>query len=499
MNNEKLLLQIDKFNEVKVLVIGDIMLDNFIYGEVNRISPEAPVPIFKFKNNEEILGGAGNVVANLSSLGCNVKFIGIVGADENGRKLSKLLSNIRVNCHLLKLKDYKTITKTRLISQHNHILRFDEEEKLPIIEALIPRFEKILVKVLKDVDIVLISDYNKGLLTSRTTQIIINYCNQMNKKVLVDPKGLDYSKYNNCYLLKPNLKEFSEATGRVYNPKDEKFLDEIRIGAKELFKKYNIQNLVITLSEYGMLYVSKKDVDNIYKIDTYAREVCDVTGAGDTTISTLSVCVGRNLDFRDALHLSNISAGISISKLGTATVSGEELKNALIKLNVPNIESVDTQRKKILTLKELIEKVQTLKKEGKKIGFTNGCYDCCHLGHLNSFLEAKKYCDILVVAINSDASIKRYKGSDRPIQDEKTRITLVSSLECVDYCILFTEDTPLDIVKAIRPDVIAKQGYTIDKWIEAQFVKSYGGEIIFLNKIEGYSTTNLVKKIKGSY
>jgi len=480
------------------------MLDNFIYGDVNRISPEAPVPVFKFKENKEMLGGAGNVVANLSSLGCKVKFIGITGNDEAGKKLSKLLADIGASSHLLKLKDYKTITKTRLISKHNHILRFDEEEKLPIVDALIPRFEKMLIKILKNVDMVLISDYNKGLLTGKTTQIIINCCNRFNRKVLVDPKGSDYSKYSGCFLLKPNLKEFSEATNGIYNPADSNFLEEIKIGAKGLFRKSNIQNLVITLSEYGMLYISRKNLDDIFKLNVSSKEVYDVTGAGDTTIATLAACMGIGLDFKDALYLSNISAGISVGKLGTATVSANELKNKLKVIDIQNNEKNKWDgnfnnifKNKILTLNELANIIRSLKDEGKKIGFTNGCFDCCHIGHLTSFIETKKNCDILVVAVNSDSSIKRCKGNDRPIQDERTRIAVVSSLEYVDYCILFEEDTPINIVKAIKPDVIAKEGYTIDKWPEAQFVNSYGGDVIALKRLDGYSTTSLINKIKG--
>ena len=486
---------IDEFKKVKVLVIGDIMLDKFIYGSVNRISPEAPVPVFKYEYEKKMLGGAGNVVANLSSLGCQTTFLGIIGDDENGREIYSLLKKINVHSHFLRLSNYPTIIKTRIVSAGQQITRIDQEDILPINENLIPKFKRLLFRAIKNVDVVLVSDYNKGLLVPKTTQIIVDICNKLGKKSVVDPKGSDYSKYIGATLVKPNLKEFSEATEKKYDPKSENFLNEVSLGAEGLFEKYNIKNLVVTLSEYGMLYVSSSNVNAIEWIPTQAKEVYDVSGAGDTTLATLGAALGTNMCITDAMKLANLASSIVVGKLGTATVFSTELKDALSTQENPNTEW--KQKKKIVTLSQAKDIVISLKAQGKKIGFTNGCFDCCHLGHIHSFMEAKKLCDVLFVALNSDTSVKRYKGSERPIQDEKTRAMVLASMEFIDYIIIFTEDNPLHIVDALRPDVIAKEGYPIEKWIEGQFVQNYGGKAVVLNRLEGYSTSNLVEKMKG--
>lgn len=486
---------IDNFKKVRALVIGDIMLDRFIYGKIDRISPEAPVPVFKLSTEKQMLGGAGNVVANLTSLGCKVSFIGIIGKDENGRKLSVLLEKNGAHSHLLRLDDYPTIVKTRLIAGNNHLARVDQEEILPVVTRLLPRYNRILTQAIKKVDVVLVSDYNKGLLTPVTAQMIIEICNRFNKKVILDPKGSDYSKYVGATLVKPNLKEFSEATGRKYNPQSNDFHEQIKQGAKILFEKYQIKNLIITLSEYGMIHISKENPDDLIQIPTVAKEVYDVSGAGDTSLATLGISIGADVPIREAMKLANLASGIVVGKLGTATVNAEELKSALSQREPT--EDGWNQKKKIISLDQAQKIVINLKEKGKKVGFTNGCFDCCHLGHLNSFMQAKKLCDTLIVAVNSDASIKRYKGPTRPIQDEKTRAMLLASLEFIDYVIVFEEDSPLHIVETLKPDVVAKEGYTLDKWPEGRLALSYGGEAVILKRIEGYSTSNLVEKMKG--
>lgn len=486
---------IDNLKNVRTLVIGDIMLDRFMYGKVERISPEAPVPIFKFSHEKQMLGGAGNVVANLASLGCQVSFTGIIGKDDNGKKISSLLAKIGTKGHLLKLKDYPTIVKIRLIAGNNHLLRTDKEEILPVITSLLPRYQRILTQAIKNTDIVLISDYNKGLLTPVTTQMIIDICHQFHKKVIIDPKGADYSKYIGATLVKPNLKEFSEATGRKYNPLSSDFHEQVKIGAKQLFERYKIENLLITLSEHGMIHIAADNPDELLQIPTEAKEVFDVSGAGDTSMAMLGATLGSNVPIKDAMKLANMASGIVVGKLGTATVTPDELKFVLSQKET--LEDGWVQKRKIITLPQAEKIVAALKEKGKKIGFTNGCFDCCHLGHLHSFMQAKKHCDVLIVAVNSDASIKRYKGENRPIQDEKTRAMLLASLEFIDYVIVFGEDSPLHIVETLRPDVVAKEGYTLDQWPEGRLAQSYGGKAVILKRLEGYSTSNLVSKMKG--
>ncbi len=497
---------IHRFSSVKVLVIGDIMLDRFLYGTVERISPEAPVPIFKAGTEKQMLGGAGNVVANLTDLGCQVMFIGIVGKDKDGLKISRLLSQCGAKHHLLKLNNYPTIVKTRIIAGNNHLLRADQEDILPFFENRMTQFKRILTRAVQNADIVLLSDYNKGILTPITTPVIIDICRHLNKKVIIDPKGNDYTKYTNAFLIKPNLKEFSEATGQKYNPIDPDFQQKIKAGATRLFSAYNIQNLLITLSEHGMIYVSSQNPNKLIQIPTQAKEVFDVSGAGDTSLATLGASIGAKANIHEAMTLANLASGIVVGKLGTATVSASELANVVSNIpvlvnksakNQTDHFSFPKQHPKIITLSQAKQIVESAKQQGLKIGFTNGCFDCCHLGHLNSFTETKKQCDILIVAMNADASVKRYKGPLRPLQDEKTRSTLLASLECIDYVIVFEDDSPIKIVETLKPDIIAKEGYPLDKWPEAQLVLKYGGQALTLKRIEGYATSNIIQKIKG--
>lgn len=485
------------FKEVKALVIGDIMLDRFMYGKVERISPEAPVPVFRYKNEKVMLGGAGNVVANLTALGCQVRFLGVVGQDNTALQVQELLAETGAKAHLLKLKNYPTTVKTRLIANNNHLTRIDMEDPLPISDSVLPRIKKILSQIIQGVDIVLLSDYNKGIFTTKTTQMIIKLCRAFKKPVIVDPKGANYEKYAGATLVKPNLKEFGEATGRKYenHPKTVDFYREFHQGAKYLFKKYKIQNVLITLSEHGMAFVSGKDPDALIQIPTVAKEVFDVSGAGDTSMAALGAALGAGLSVKDAMQIANMASGIVVGKLGTATVSADELRKAFY--DTEKSSETEIPNRKIITLKEAKIIIDNLKKQGKVIGFTNGCFDCCHLGHLHSFIEAKKHCDILVVGVNSDASVKRYKGPTRPLQDERTRSLLLASMEFIDYVIVFDDDTALPLVDELRPDVLAKEGYTLDKWPEGRFVQSYGGRAVTLPRLVGYSTTGLVEKMKG--
>ncbi|MBO4556480.1 MAG: D-glycero-beta-D-manno-heptose-7-phosphate kinase [Elusimicrobiales bacterium] len=488
---------VDKFNGTKVLVIGDIMLDRFEYGKVERISPEAPVPVFKFAKEKMMLGGAGNVVANLVSLGCRTTFIGIIGDDFNGELLLNMLKKSGAHSHTLKLPDYPTIIKTRYIANNNHLLRADQEEPMPFEEELIPKFMGILEKAVSRADIVLVSDYNKGLVNSKVCPKIIEICRKAGKKVIIDPKGADYSKYSGATLVKPNLKEFSEATGRKYDTKSANFRQDIISGAKFLFEKYGIKNLIVTLSEHGMMVIPSESSENAVQIPTAAREVFDVSGAGDTSLAALGAALGAGVPISDAAQLANAASGIVVAKLGTATVSAEELKQALHgKVSAKEISSKKIRpENKIISLEQAKEIVKKLRAEHKIIGFTNGCFDCCHLGHISSFIKAKEACDVLFVAVNSDASVKRHKGENRPLQDEKTRSMLLASFAYIDYVIIFEEDTALPLVDALRPDIVAKEGYTLDKWPEGRLAESYGGKALTLPRLEGYSTTGMLSKL----
>lgn len=485
---------INKFNKVKALVVGDIMLDEFVYGSVKRISPEAPVPVFQPNKKKEMLGGAGNVAANLRSLGCKTTFMGIVGNDMQGRMIADKLSELGATACLIKMDNWPTIIKTRLISGSTHLLRSDREEKLDIGQQTYEKFISDFKLLVKSADVVLLSDYNKGVLNEKTTPELIKICNQLNKPVIIDPKGTHYEKYFGATLVKPNLKEFSEATGMTFDPLAPEFHKNVANGAKKLFANHHIDNLIVTLSENGMLYVSAQNPSDILQIPTVAKEVYDVSGAGDTSMATLGAAIGAKMPIKDAMKLANNASGIVVGKLGTATVSANELKESI---SMNKSDDDWQQKRKIITASQAKQIANNLRTSGKTIGFTNGCFDCCHLGHLYSFIQAKQNCDTLFIGMNSDASVKRNKGPERPIQDEKTRALLLASLEMVDYVIVFDDDTALPLIDEIHPDVIAKEGYKIENWPEAKRVIEYGGRAIELKRLDGYSTSKLFQKIRG--
>ncbi|MBP3686936.1 MAG: bifunctional heptose 7-phosphate kinase/heptose 1-phosphate adenyltransferase [Alphaproteobacteria bacterium] len=481
---------IKNFQNVRMLIIGDVMLDEFIYGKVERISPEAPVPVIRLKSEKKMLGGAGNVALNAAALKVNTSFIGLIGNDEAGLTVNKLFEETSINKHLFKLKDYPTIIKKRYIAGNAQLLRADKEEKFPDVAGIIDRLEKIFVKFLKKADVILLSDYNKGTLTKEVCQMVIKNANQEGIKVIVDPKGPNYTKYNGAFLVKPNLKEFSESTGVKFNTESPLFKEELKEAAKIFFAKYQVQNLVVTLSEKGMACFSREYINNMVHVPTIAKEVFDVSGAGDTSLAVLGAAFALNTPQIAALTLANTASGIAVSKLGTASVTPEELTEAL------NEAEKNTPSSGVITLEQAVKIRENLRKVGKTVGFTNGCFDCLHLGHLHSFNEAKKECDILFVGINSDTSVKRLKGPARPLQDEQTRAGLLSALKMINYVIIFDEDTALPLIEALKPDVIAKEGYALKDWPEAQLVIKQGGRAVTLKRLEGYSTTSMVERMK---
>ncbi|MGL4943640.1 MAG: PfkB family carbohydrate kinase [Thermoguttaceae bacterium] len=481
---------LNRFSNVKAVVIGDIMLDIFMYGSVERISPEAPVPIFRFGHNNEMPGGAGNVAANLASLGVQTTCIGLVGDDHESKKLSQLLEERGCRGILLKLAQHLTTVKTRMIAAHNHILRTDYESPRPDIRPILTQFQNTVEQEVAAADIVLLSDYAKGFLTPETTQFVINTCKRYGKPVIVDPKGKDYSKYDGAMLVKPNLKEFQDVTGMTLDPKSEQFHAGIVTGTKKLFERYHISNVIVTLSEYGVLHVSAEESTNVTHIPTEAQEVFDVSGAGDTTFATLGATLGAGADIEHALMLANTAAGIVVGKLGTACVTTQEISDHLLQ------KSGESTTKNVVRADEIASILAPLRRQSKTIGFTNGCFDCMHLGHLNSFMRARAECDVLVVGVNSDKSVKSYKGPNRPIQDEQTRATLVAALKCVDYVVIFNETTAENLINIVKPDVVAKEGYSIEQWPEARQVVAYGGRAVILERTEGYSTTEIIAKAR---
>ena len=484
---------VKSFKNVRVLCVGDVMLDHFLYGKVERISPEAPVPVFNFRSEKKMLGGAGNVVANLKSLGCNADIFCLIGDDEAGKEVRALLGQVCDHVEAVAVPGYPTIEKTRVIAGNNHLLRIDNERRF-LCGDDVPGKE--LEERIKEADIVLLSDYAKGLLSPGRCRRIIDACLAAKRPVIIDPKGDDYAKYAGATVVKPNLKEFNQATGLSCHPSDEDFDDRLREGAARLFEKYGIRNLLVTLSEYGMAFVPAAHPEQIFRIPTEAREVFDVSGAGDTSLAAFGAALAAGADIQDAMKLANVASGVAVGKLGTSCVTAQEILDALSRRRSSTGPGWK-QKNKIISRHEAATIAAQCREQGRKVGFTNGCFDLLHQGHLHSLMQARSECDVLMVGLNTDASIKRLKGPERPIQDEKTRALLLASLEFVDFVVMFDDDTALPLVDAIRPDLILKEGYTIDRWPEAQFVESYGGKAVTLSRLEGYSTTSTIQRMKG--
>ena len=471
------------------------MLDHFIYGKVERISPEAPVPVFNYKNEKKMLGGAGNVVANLHSLGCSADVVCFIGRDSAGNDVQNMLNEVCDNPLVIEATGFPTIEKTRIIAGNNHLLRIDTEKKFDCLGEAEKIFNNNIEKRIEQADIVLLSDYAKGLLSEARCRRIIELSNKLGKKVLVDPKGDNYEKYRGATLIKPNLKEFQLASGITCSPEQDDFNERFRNGAVKLFNKHGFANLLVTLSEHGMAFISAAAPEDVYKIPTEAKEVFDVSGAGDTSLATFGAAIAAGAEIRQAITLANIASGIAVGKLGTSRVSAEEIEKKLAAAGERRASSIWTQKTKIITSCEAAKIAENYRAQGRKVGFTNGCFDLLHKGHLYSLMQAKGVCDILMIGLNSDNSVKRLKGNSRPIQDENTRALLLASLEFVDYVILFDDDTALPLVMSIRPDIILKEGYTPDKWPEAQAVQSYGGKAVTLSRLDGYSTTETLRRV----
>ena len=463
----------------KLLVIGDLMIDHYLWGSCERISPEAPVQIVHVDSESTVLGGAGNVINNLKALGAQVDVISVVGGCENSDDLKKLLSNIGVDTqYLITQKDRITSKKSRIIASQQQVVRYDRESTNEIsIESqsvILETFKKIITCY----DGVLLSDYGKGVLTNELTQSLINVANENNKKVLVDPKGLDYSKYKSAYLLTPNKKEASEAT--KINIKDDVSLTQ---AITQLKTEYNLSISLITLSEQGVAIYD----DELRTHPTVAREVFDVTGAGDTVLASLGFALASEYDIDEAVEFSNLAAGVVVGKIGSATATLNEIIEYESSLNK------STSDEHIKTLDEIITLNEELKIRGKKIVFTNGCFDLLHAGHVRYLEAAKSFGDILVLGLNSDRSVTTLKGKSRPINTQIDRAYILAALEAVDYVVIFDEDTPYNLIKAIKPHILVKGGDYEGKKVVGQDV---AGELKLVQFIDGKSTTRTIEKIQ---
>jgi len=465
----------------KLLVVGDLMIDHYLWGACERISPEAPVQVVNINNESSVLGGAGNVINNLRALGAQVDVISVVGGCEISDELKILLKNINVSTqHLITQKDRITSKKSRIIAAQQQVVRYDRESSDEISAESQKSILDTFTNIITNYDGVLLSDYGKGVLTSELTQSLISIANKNNKKVLVDPKGLDYSKYKGRLSTHTNKKEASEAT--QVNIKDDASLAQ---AITQLKTECDLDVSLITLSEQGVAIYD----DRLRTHPTVAREVYDVTGAGDTVLASLGFALACGVDIDDAVEFSNLAAGVVVGKIGSATASLNEIIEYESSLNKSSSDA------HIKTLNEITVLSKELKARDKKIIFTNGCFDILHAGHVRYLETAKSYGDVLILGLNSDRSVRALKGETRPINTQIDRAYILAALEAVDYVVVFNNDTPYDLIKAVRPHVLVKGGDYEGKQVVGQDIAD---ELKLVQFVDGKSTTKTIEKIQKS-
>lgn len=466
-----------QFNNAKVLVLGDVMLDRYWFGATNRISPEAPVPVVKVQEREDRAGGAANVAMNIASLNVPVTLHGLVGNDDAGRALDKLLSEHSIQNQCVAVDSHPTITKLRILSRHQQLLRLDFEEGFHNLDC-----QALLAKLAAEITAygaLILSDYGKGTLDA--VQQMIQIARQANVPVLIDPKGTDFERYRGATLLTPNMSEFEAVAGHC---RDE---DEIVTKGLKMIADFDLSALLITRSEKGMTLLRPNQ--DPFHLPTQAKEVYDVTGAGDTVISVLATAIADGRPLEEACYLANAAAGIVVGKLGTSTVSPSELEQAIHQRAETGFGVVSEDE-----LKAIVKQSKT---RGEKIVMTNGCFDILHPGHISYLENARKLGDRLIVAVNTDESVKRLKGESRPINDLDARMAVLAGLASVDWVVPFGEDTPQRLIGEILPDLLVKGGdYKPEEIAGSQEVWANGGEVRVLNFENGCSTTNVIKKIR---
>lgn len=485
------------YQKCRIAIIGDIIIDEYLEGEVSRISPEAPVPIHLVKSVHRTAGGAANVARNIKLAGGEPLLFGVSGNDEAGRQLLEILAaDSIITSNILISQQRPTISKCRVSSDHQQLLRIDREDRSPINAAE----QKQIMQLLKqqEFDLILISDYAKGTLPKELLKEIFSYAKQKGVRTIVDPKGSDFSKYSGASLITPNFKEAVEALGISSTSSwSGEYL------GRSLQEKFALEDVLVTLGARGMVLVphSSKEKDpikgKIIEQPTVAREVYDVAGAGDTVVAIMALAVAADADNAFAVKLANMAAGVVVEKWGVKAITLDELQKALYRSKHIQDTKKVTSKDKILEKSSLETILATLRSSGKKIVFTNGCFDILHAGHI-SYLENASACgDILIIGVNSDTSIQRLKGPSRPIVQLSERLQLLAALACVDYVTSFDEDTPAALIDKIKPDVLVKGAdWSLDKIIGSDSVQKSGGEVRRIPLVEGLSTSAIIQKIK---
>ena len=478
---------LERLRQCKVLVVGDLMLDEYLWGGAERISPEAPVPVVDVRTEERRLGGAGNVALNLATLGCQVVIAGVTGADNDGDVMRQLFAAYGLDATaVLACPGRRTTRKTRVIAQHQQMVRIDRE----LCDSLSAEQEQALLRgiraALPGCQALVVSDYLKGTLTDGLLTAIIALGRELAIPVVIDPKGRDYSKYHGATLLTPNRKEVHAATGIDVHD-DQSLL----LAGRTLRRQLDLEALVLTRSEEGMTLFARSGEE--LHLATEAREVFDVTGAGDTVLAVIGAGLAAGLPLEAAARLSNLAAGIVVGKLGTSTVTPEEV------LEVAGRQHLNADRKihERLTLARLLA---TRRAQGQRVVFTNGCFDLLHVGHVKYLQAARKLGDLLVLGLNSDVSVRRLKGPKRPLIGQDERAHILAALDCVDYVVVFDEDTPYELIKALHPDILVKGGdYSLAGVVGRELVESWGGRVELIRFVDGKSTTMLIDRILEAY
>lgn len=473
--------KLPKFSDAKVLVIGDVMLDRFWHGAATRISPEAPVPVVKVAGVDDRPGGAGNVAINLAGLGVETTLSGLVGDDEHAKQLRSAVEAKGVRWSVMPCPA-DTIVKLRVLSRNQQLIRMDFEA--PLNDYADESFLQYASNLIAEHDVVLLSDYAKGTLTN--IEALISACRVLKTPVLVDPKGADFSRYAGATLITPNLSEFEAVVGACHQDDT-----VISARARDLCEQQGFEAVLVTRSERGMTLQSKEGEP--LHLPALAREVFDVTGAGDTVISAMAAGLASQDSLENSTRLANVAAGLVVGKVGTATVTREELQGALLQSEG---DVQDLPAFGVVTEQEAVAAVARLKAEGQRVVMTNGCFDLLHPGHVTYLSQAAALADVLIVAVNEDASVTRLKGSDRPINGIESRMSVLAGLRSVSYVVPFSEDTPGRLIEAISPDVLVKGGdYAINEIAGHEHVLESGGEVIILEFVEGFSTTATIKRI----
>lgn len=462
-------------NKLSILVIGDIMIDEYWFGDCNRISPEAPVPITNINNKNFKVGGAGNVALNLTEINSNISLVSTIGKDVEGKIIKKILKNKNIDLNFKEVDDCHTIKKLRIFSNHHQMIRLDFESKK---EKYKIKIDSKLKKKINNHKLILISDYEKGSLIE--VRKIIDYAKFKSKLIIVDPKGNDFSKYKDASILTPNIYEFTRIVGIIKNK------SMLIKKARDLIKKNNLIGLLITQGKNGMTFVSR---DKVIHKNSLVQEIYDVTGAGDTVVAIFSAYLNLGKTYEEAMDLANIAASIVIKKIGTSTASKKDIDE------IYELKNKEINKKNFFASNsDIIQKIKEIKKS-KKIVLTNGCFDVIHAGHIHLLENAKKLGDFLIVAINSDKSIKALKGKSRPINKLSARVEVLRALSCVDLVITFDELTPLKIIKMISPNILVKgSDYKIKDVVGADVVKANKGKIKIIKIKKGFSSSKILQR-----